>query len=886
MRKLTRSLTLAAAFLVLTVPTWAATSGKIAGTVVDAATGEPLQGATIRVDGTQLVTGADSDGEFYIINIPVGTHTLSVSIMGYEAFIITNVRVLMDLTTPLDFSLKRSPIDMKKTVTVVAQRPLIQRDKTSSGTTITRDQIAYLANAQSIASVISNMAGTVIDGQGSLHVRGGRRGAVTYFYDGFTIQDPFTGDMGMRIVPDALEELSLTSGGLAPEYGEALSGVVNAITREGGQKFRGRVKTYEGAGRPYDVNTGTYENLTLTNTRAVVMDLSGPLFRIGDRQATFFGGLEFLRDDGWLPHNRTKLMSGTGKAVLFPANQIKVSVNGAYYQRTMQSYTHSDVNNLSYDFNLDGLAKIKNEAYLIGLNANYTKSASTVFSFSLNRFRTWTKVAPEQLFDKYWKDWPGYAEDSLGEYDTQHGWIDDSNYNYSPDYAYIGFTSGNDYVPYYQEKTSLYTGGRASFLSQVDRHNQIKIGGDLRRHTLKWDDRQFYNSMPYGETYEVHPWYGAGYMQDKIELNDMIVNVGLRLDYLYSDVSYWNDPFIKDYMKTSKPKVQWSPRLGISHPVSENSVLHFNYGYLFQPPDARVMYTNLQGELESGYPLIGNPDLEAEKTIYYELGWTRLINTDMRMNMTTYYRDIKNMIGAREVVDNHGSIYTVFTNSDYGSCKGVDLALESVNRPLLNWSVEYSYMIARGNASDPREWYYNYYTVEGEERPALPRREYPLTYDQRHNLTAVVDLRVPHGEKSRIMGLTLPDAWGINLLGHYGSGLAYTRTDKNGRRLGQLNGERMPYTFRFDARFNRDFYLSRGAGAVLSFFVEVENLFDRRNVVDVYTSTGAPDDNGLMALNVNSPTYAQEKLWYELMARDPQNFDVPRTVRVGLEFNF
>jgi outer membrane receptor protein involved in Fe transport len=568
---------------------------------------------------------------------------------------------------------------------------------------------------------------------------------------------------------------------------------------------------------------------------------------------------------------------------MFPTARTKVTVNGSYYINDRQYYEHRDVNGISYDFNLDGLSRVKSEAYLVGLKANYNKSANTVFSVSGSRFRTWLKQAPEKLFDSYWRQWPGYSEDSTGQYD---GWIDDSNYQASPDYEYIGFTSGNDYDPYYLEKSAVYTGGRLAFLSQVDRHNQVKMGAELRRFELNWDNRQFYNAKPYGETYQAHPWYGAAYTQDKIELNDMVVNLGLRFDYMYSDVSYWHDPFVKDYKKTSKPKVQWSPRLGISHPVSENSVLHFNYGYLFQPPEARLMYTNLQGDLETGYPLIGNPDLDAEKTIYYELGWTRLINNSLRVSATTYYRDIKNMIGAREVVDDDGNPYTVFTNSDYGSCKGVDLSLESIGRRLLSWSAGYSYMIARGNASDPREWYYDYFTVQGDQRPVLPTREYPLSYDQRHSLTAVADFRVPRGEHPRLMGLALPDAWGLNVLAHYGSGLAYTRTDKNGNRVGQLNGERMPYTLRFDARFNRDFYLASTSGAMLSFFVEVENLFDRRNVVNVYTSTGSPDDDGLMALNVNSPTYEQEKLWQTLMARDPLNYENPRTVRAGLEFKF
>ncbi len=860
----------------------ASTTGKIAGIVTNAETGEPLQGATIRVQGNQMATETDSDGEFYIINVPVGEYSLAVSMLGYETIILKNVRVLMDLTTPVEFEVNASPIQMDRAVTVVATRPLILRDKTSSGAIVTRDEIAYLANARNVTTVLSTMTGTVVDADSSLHVRGGRNGSVSYFFDGFSIQDPFNGNLGMRIVPDALEELSLTSGGLAPEYGEALSGVVNAITREGGDSFHGRVKAYDGSTDRYDVNTGAFSGLSRTHNDGVSMDISGPVARFGDRLATFFGAVEYVNNDGYLPHSAQKLFSGVGKLVMFPTVSAKLTFNGSYYFQDRQRYVHRDVNNISYDFNLDGLGKIENEAYLLGVKADYNKSANTVLSASANYFRTKTRQAPESLFDLHWDQWPGYMVNDSGEY---NGWIDDSNYVINPDdYLGIGFTTGDDYYPYFLERIASYTGGKFSVLSQVDKFNQIKFGGDLRRYELHWDNRQFFNAKPYGETYDANPWFGAGYLQDKIELVDMIVNLGIRFDYLYSDVSYWHNPFTKDFKKKSKAKVQWSPRLGISHPVSENSVLHFNYGYLFQPPTARLMYTNLQGDLETGYPLIGNPDLEAEKTIYYELGLSQVMGDNLRLNLTTYYRDIKNMIGAREVIDENLNHYTVFTNSDYGSAKGFDLSVSSIRGRLFNWSMNYSYLIARGNASDPYEWYYDYYTVESNP-PTIPTREYPLAYDQRHSLTAVADFRVHRGQKLDFLGWNVPDAWGVNLLARYGSGLTYTKTDTQGFRLGALNGEHMPYTLRCDLRFNKNFYFAPAGGSFLSLFVEVENLFDRRNIVEVYPSTGEPD-NDAATPEILVSSIPEESLWRELYDRDPQHYDHPRQLRVGMEFNF
>ena len=850
---------------------------------MDKATGDELPGATIRVIGTQFAVKADLDGEYYIINLPVGEYSLSVTMMGYETTIIQDVRVLMDLTTPIDFDLNESPLEMQKSVTVLAQRPLIQRDNTSSGTIVTRDEIATLANSGSLNAIISNANSTVVGSDGGVHIRGGRTGTISYYFDGFSIQDPFYSDLGMRVVPEALEELSLTSGGLSPEYGEALSGVVNAITREGMDKYHGRIKASDGMTHKYNVTTGEFESLSRTNTHSVAADLSGPLpfLTIGKQPATFFAAGEVIRDGGYLPHNRRKSYSTAGKVVMFPTSRIKLSFNGSYYFADAQRYRHRDNNGYSYDFNLDGSGKFEDEAYLIGFKADYNKSSNTVFSFAANHFRTQTKFAPEHLFDKYWSEWPGYSEEN-GVY---NGTIQDSNYTADPAYIYFRFTGGDDFYPVYQEQFSAYSGAKFSMLSQLNKYHQIKAGIDMRHYELHWDSRQFFNQLPYGETYTAFPWFGAGYVMDKIELNDLVVNIGGRFDYLYTDINYWNDPVAHDYRKKSSAKLQWSPRLGISHPVSENSVLHFNYGYLFQAPQASILYTNLNGELNSGFPLFGNPDLKAEKTIYYELGMTQLLGDNLRLQLTTYYRDIRNMIGARQVVDGLNT-YTIFSNSDYGSAKGFDCSLESTRGRRLNWSMHYSYMIARGNASDPYEWYSDYFTVSEDIRPEIPTKEFPLSYDQRHNLTAVLDFRVARFERVNVKGISIPDAWGVNFLARYGSGLAYTRTDNKGQRIGTLNGERMPYTLRFDMRFNKDFYLTQASNSFVSFFVEVVNLLDRRNVRNVYSNTGRPDDYGSDILNLTSATYEQEVYYNSLMEKDPQNYEPPRQVRMGLEFNF
>jgi hypothetical protein len=192
-------------------------------------------------------------------------------------------------------------------------------------------------------------------------------------------------------------------------------------------------------------------------------------------------------------------------------------------------------------------------------------------------------------------------------------------------------------------------------------------------------------------------------------------------------------------------------------------------------------------------------------------------------------------------------------------------------------------MVAMGNGSDAYDPYYTYITSP--ETHDEPITEYPLDFDQRHTVTAVLDYRVPTDWNGNFMGLGVPGGWGLNVVGHYGSGLPYTPIDTDGSPLGERNEGRLPANYTVDLRFNKDFPLGSG-NQLLSFFVEVDNVFDRRNVIDVYARTGEPDDNGSSITASQGQSQAEFDYFDRLYDHDPQNYSKPRTVRTGLEFTF
>jgi outer membrane receptor protein involved in Fe transport len=863
--------------------------GKISGMVEDANTGEPMVGATVRVLGTSLTTTTDEDGEYFFLNVPVGKYDLAVTHVGFEAFTKKDVRILVDLTTPLDFEITQVAVELSEAMVVYAAEPVIQRDLTASRIIFTADRLQSLPNIVTVQAVLGNYPGVVVDRDDALHVRGGRAGQVTYYYDGFSVQDPFTADAGIRIMPTALEELSLTSGGFSAEYGEALSGVVNAVTPEGGSSYRARIRAYEGFTHQYDRYQADWGGLKRNDNRSLSANASGPIPGLDGKQYSFFAAGEYLKDNSYLPHNWQTSYTGALKMSLQPTPRLKLKTNITYFDADGAMYEHRDVNGISYDFNLDGLPIFEQESYLMGFSGNYYINERTIFSATVNRFSTTRLNSPAHLFGTHWSAWPGYHEDANGEYD---GSLHEDNYlgdrdNADP-YQVYGFTTGDDFDPTYSYRETEYNSFSGNLVKQVNKAHQLKTGFEYRQYSIFKDFRQFYNDQPYYELYDSDPVYGSFFIQDKIEYRTFVVNLGLRYDYRDPAIAYNSTPrdsTIRDgtpAYQQAEAKSSWSPRLGVSFPISTKSVMHFNYGVYYQMPQFNFLYFNPEGDIESGLPLLGNPDLLPERTTSYELGVDHLIGENLRFDITAYYKDIEDLVTARTYRSPaYQTSITQFYNEDYGSVKGFDVSLEKLpGSDNFSASIAYSYMLATGTGSNALEPYYNINTPDS----VPPVTEYPLDFDQRHTVTAVMKFDAPRDWSAAIFGLKLPTDWGVNMVGYFGSGLPYTLTDQFGNRLGDRNQERLPAYVSVDMRFHKNFMV--GPQRRLTFFVEVDNLFNRKNVINVYTRSGLPDDDFQNQGSGLALSEEEMELANQLIDHDPQNFSAPRTIRTGLEFSF
>ncbi|MDP6167874.1 MAG: carboxypeptidase-like regulatory domain-containing protein, partial [Candidatus Marinimicrobia bacterium] len=307
-------------FLVQTV--FGGTTGKLAGRVTDKDKNEPLIGANVMVVGTTLGAATDLDGNYYVLQVPPGTYSIRFTMIGYQSLVINDVRVKVDLTTTINGALVESVVGLEEVV-VQAERAMIQTDVTYSQANISSEEVDLLP-VEEFQDVIALQAGVVVTG-GDIHVRGGRGGEISYMVDGITVTDPYNAGVAIEIENNAIQELQFISGTFNAEYGQAMSGIVNIVTKDGDYNhFSGNLSlnggSYFSKGDPsftiipgYETEPENEVNATDMNLfprldkfiPSTVQDLSGSLSGpVIPGRISFFASGRIKRDNGYLKGQR------------------------------------------------------------------------------------------------------------------------------------------------------------------------------------------------------------------------------------------------------------------------------------------------------------------------------------------------------------------------------------------------------------------------------------------------------------------------------------------------------------------------------------------------------------------------------------------------------
>jgi outer membrane receptor for ferrienterochelin and colicin len=796
-------------------------TGTLSGHVIDKETRQALPGVNILIQGTHLGAVTNADGQYLVNNIPAGTFTVSAQMIGYGTVLHENVTVLMDLRTIVNFELNTKILQMDA-IHVTADKPLIQRDVTATTHFVSQQEIDQLP-VVSVKEIVDIQPGVAAG-----HIRGGRNSEVLYLVDGLPISEAIEGKVGTELPMSSIIDMTVQTGGFAAEYGNAMSGVVNIITREGKEKTEGALEFstlhFADHSNPFD-------------RRRTQMDYISDLSRGGSLFKSDKCGY-YLSVDYRAPYSRwlreefgqrlrifnqedSYNINANGKLNWSVTPGLKVSVQGLLSFWDWKEYDHK------WKMNLGGLPDRTKNSYRFSLTAVHTLSRKTFYEIRLSRYNVLKSILGASSVDQ---SAVRFANDD------PNSWIIAGDY------------------PWWLDHQEIHTVGKLDLTSQMTMNHQIKSGVEftyydlykksVQRLELFAYDPNFPMYITYDTEYRYFPYRGSAYIQDKIDYEGMIANVGLRWDFfnpraqrpaLENKIYGAQNEWIIDYNETTPAsvKAQISPRLGLALPISPRNEVHINYGYFFQMPLFDYLYTNSNLNAAEGFSPLGDPDLKPARTVSYEVSYKQMMSDDMVFDLTFFNKEVTNLVDNNTFLDDRkGALSTSgfsrYVNLEKVTIYGAEMFLKRRVGRFLSGKINYTYMVATGTGSEQSQKF-NWLA----DNQRVPVDEYYLSWDQRHTFVADIDFRKP-------------GAWGLNMLFRWNSPLPYTRFRGDATRP---NSARMKSTSCLDLRLNKDFHLF-GKSAAL--FLESLNTFDNVNIlwVDSFDRVGG---------NLNDPGALDER---------------------------
>lgn len=908
MRKIcTLFLAVIVALIISTNLMYAQTTGKISGKIVDASTNEPLVGANIFIEGTTMGAAAGPDGNFFIINVPPGTYTLKAQMIGYDAYIVQDLRISVNRTSYIDVKLRPAVLEGEEVV-VQAEKIVIKKDQTSSIRNVSSDQMDMLP-VESMGAVVSMQAG-VVNG----HFRGGRNTEVAYLIDGVEVTESFNATgRAVDLEPESIQDLEVIMGTFNAEYGNAMSGIVNAVTKDGSNKFSGSLSA--AFANYYTSNDDIFfglKNTEFDRNQDYKVQLSGPVwknnitfftnFRYQDNKNhlnavrrfnvddfSFFSAddpnfwySEHNGDSSYVPMDRDFNSSFMGKLSFKLFKNLKTSLLYTWNEDEWNDYNHE------YKYNPDGYPSSHRTTHMYTFQMNHMLSS---------RFFYELKVS---YMDNY-NGWYVYKDPHDSRY------VADAFFNNSGPGFYTG---GQDKT--HSTHTMKDFNTKFDMTWQANLNHSLKSGLEFTHHNLnrEWfqirnkysgmlEETEFYfdefgkirfpnyepviypNTSIYTDIYHVYPIEFSAYIQDKMEFDEMVVNFGVRYDRFDPRTTYpsqlRNPANQLDFSDTPEKmstypdadvQYQISPRFGLSYQLAETALLHFSYGHFFKMPPMYAIYQNRSFIVSpTDYATtMGNPNIQAEKTIQYEIGLWQEIMKGMGVEVVLFYRDIYDLLSAKVISTFNQIEYGLYSNKDYGNVKGLEVKYDFVYGHLsafLNYTLQYT----RGNADNPTQ---TFDRLGNSQDPV--NKFIPMSWDQRHTLNVTV------GYNTR--------SYGATMTAYYNSGSPYTWSPIAESPLSKINlfPNNSWRPARYTVDLNSYYDIDLRGGMKLRFTLTAYNLLDRLNEEWVngqtgraYTAIVRPADIANHRSNFNefSDTY-----------QNPTAYSAPRQIKLGLGLMF
>ncbi len=787
----------------------AGTNGTLEGIVSDKQSHEPMPGATIKISGLNIGSISDRSGFYSINNIPAGTYDVVVSYVGYSTLTIKDVRIKADLKTKLDISLTQSSVELSA-VEIVAERPPIQKDITGTAYTSSEEAFKSLP-VTTVSDVIGLQPGVTLEN----NIRGGKTTEVVYLVDGLPIQNLIEGGSGSELPQSSIAELSVQTGGFDPEYGNALSGVINIVTKRGEDKYSFGIRANK---------DDLFGGKQVDHRNELDLFASGPIAQDCYYLASLnlqHSGTRWWQDmEKFFNSPHLRAYNGFGKIDYFFSQSLRLSTQILYSQKEWRVYEYA------WRFNLPGLPSKKEDGYRLAAIISHSPAENFYYTASISRY----------VVNSY------IGNGTKNEVDTTL---------YQWDFFLRYILSGNR--SWWAERQQVHNLFKADLTWRVNIHHMIKFGAEVNFQEIYSDvvryepqlnifGKPFVNKpmLNYSTDFQYYPRMGSAYLQDKIELSKdgMLLNLGVRYEFLdpraerpvAERVQMQNSVYETKIVKTVPATVKqlFSPRIGFAAPFAENGYLFINYGHFYQFPLFDFLYSGLNNvSLTKGSGvLIGNPDLKSEHTRSWEMSIKYALQNGVVLSTTYFHKETMNQIDVKTFIPTNSSVaggygFAEFVNNPFAKSSGIELMVTKDHGEFMTGSVSYTYMIAEGVSESPQGGlqYYQWGLP-------VPAKLYPLSWDQRHSVKTILTLLLP-------LNISVSTTWMFNTgrpYTYFPSSDGFTPLDPS--QVFEPNNARMSGFNMINMKigWKNNINISDKQKSTLTLYVDIRNLLNTRNV--------------------------------------------------------
>lgn len=786
--------------------------GILEGRIIDKRTKEPLVGVNIVLAGTTLGAATDVEGHYQITTVRAGIYDVTYSIIGYKRVVVRNVTILPDLRTRMDLEMEETSIELE-TIEVRAERPLIQKDQAATAFTIGEIKLDKLPVSK-FQDVLSLQPGTTLEG----NVRGGKVNDVTFLVDGLPVQDVIGGGLGASLPRSSISGLTIHTGGFEAEYGNALSGVVNVITKTGGNDHSVKIRYERDQWAPTKWAKQT-DRLSETELTAGGPLIEGKMFYFTANTVTLSDTRWWQDFDRFFSTIISKDYSGFGKVEYQFSPTMKIGLQGIYSLRQWRDYE------FSWRFNLNGLPPRQRDAYRIAAVFTHTVSENSYYTINASRFSLSSRI----------------GEGSKNSIRPQP-------YEYD---FFLRYIVGGKRSWWAEVEQTIYT-LKADATTYIARSHLVKVGFelnqyDIRSDLIKYEPQTTYFGKPildapllnYSNRYNYQPRSGGVYIQDKIEVirDGSNVSFGVRWDFLdptaerpiVEYVPVKQNEFRQEIVGKAKAKFkhQLSPRMAIALPVGSSSFFFLNFGHYFQFPLFDYLYSGINPvQVREGTRsvLAGNPDLEPERTVAWEAGFKHGIGNNLVGSATYFKKKFQNQIDSKTLVPFDSKFagdygFASYVNNAEANATGVEFVLSRERDDRLSGSISYTFMTTEGISEyvDQRinlaQWGF-----------PLAVKPYPLSWDQRHSIKIDGEFKLAGGIQANLVVL-------------YNSARPYTYFPTrdgyqpvDSAKAFLPNNRRMEDVLLSNVKLSRRFEIGETNPYVIMLFVDARNVLNKRNV--------------------------------------------------------